>query len=325
MTERVTPPLAADRPIAISVVVPVLNEAGNVPELSRLLVGVLDDLCRQQGYAAEAFEIVFVDDGSEDDTWDLIDAQHREDARVGGIKLSRRFGHHLAVTAGLDRARGDAVVVMDGDLQDPPEEIPKLYARYQDGFDLVYGIRHQRHDPLVKRLNSQLFWRTMNRVSGLHMPPNQMMLRVMSRKFVDAICQMRESARFIHGMMAWAGFRVTSVEVAHHERRAGSTKYSVVRQLSLALYALTSFSTTPLRIASVLGLVTAGASFAAGVALVAAKFIYGYSVEGWASIITSMFFLSGLQMFVLGIMGEYIGKTYKEVQRRPLYFISEAR
>lgn len=320
-----TTPLAADRPIAISVVVPVLNEAGNVPELSRLLVSVLSDLCRQEGFAAEAFEIVFVDDGSHDETWALIDARHREDPRVGGIKLSRRFGHHLAVTAGLDRARGNAVVVMDGDLQDPPEEIAKLYARHKEGFDLVYGIRQQRHDPLLKRINSQLFWRTMNRVSGLHMPPNQMMLRMMSRKFVDAICQMRESARFVHGMMAWAGFRVTSVEVAHRERRAGATKYSVMRQLSLALYALTSFSTTPLRVASVLGLVTAGASFAVGVALVAAKFVYGYSVEGWASIITSMFFLAGLQLLVLGIMGEYIGKTYKEVQRRPLYFISEAR
>lgn len=314
-----------NRPIAISVVVPVLNEAGNIPELSRLLVQVLGGLCRQEGLPDQAFEIVFVDDGSDDDSWKLIDARHHEDPRVGGIKLSRRFGHHLAVTAGLDRARGAAVVVMDGDLQDPPEEIPKLYERYKAGFDLVYGIRQQRHDPLLKKVNSQLFWRTMNRVSGLHMPPNQMMLRMMSRKFVDAICQMRESARFVHGMMAWAGFRVTSVEVEHRERRAGSTKYSVMRQLSLALYALTSFSTTPLRIASVLGLVTSLASFAVGVALVAAKFVYGYPVEGWASIITSMFFLSGLQMFVLGIMGEYIGKTYKEVQRRPLYFISEAR
>lgn len=318
-------PADANRKIALSVVVPVLNEAGNIPELSRLLVRVLEDLCLREGESTDSFEVVFVDDGSADDTWALIDARHREDPRIGGIKLSRRFGHHLAVTAGLDRARGAAVVVMDGDLQDPPEEIVKLYTRYKEGFDLVYGIRQQRHDPLLKRINSQLFWRTMNRVSGLRMPPNQMMLRMMSRKFVDAIGQMRESARFVHGMMAWAGFRVTSVEVSHRERRAGSTKYNVMRQLSLALYALTSFSTTPLRVASVLGLLTAGVSFAVGVALVAAKFVYGYSVEGWASIITSMFFLSGLQMLVLGIMGEYIGKTYQEVQRRPLYFISEAR
>lgn len=309
--------------IAISVVIPVLNEEGNIPELSATLVQVLANLCEQEGQAADAFEIVFVDDGSDDRTWETIETRHRKDRRVGGIRLSRRFGHHLAVTAGLDRARGAAVVVMDGDLQDPPEEIPKLYARYKEGFDLVYAIRQQRHDPLIKRINSQLFWRTMNGVSGLAMPPNQMMLRLLSRKFVDALVRMRESARFVHGMMAWAGFRVTTVEVEHRERKAGTTKYSVLRQLRLAVYALTSFSTTPLRIASVLGLITSVASLSVGLALVVSKFIYGYSVEGWASIMTSMFFLAGLQLFVLGIMGEYIGKTYKEVQQRPLYLISE--
>lgn len=319
-----THPLSGDRPIAISVVVPVLNEAGNIPEMSRLLVDVLGALCQREGRPADAFEIVFVDDGSDDESWALIESRNQADKRVGGIRLSRRFGHHLAVTAGLDRARGEAVVVMDGDLQDPPEEIPKLYERYKAGFDLVYAIRHQRHDPLLKRINSQLFWRTMNFVSGLSMPPNQMMLRILSRRFVDALVQMRESARFVHGMMAWAGFRVTTVEVEHRERKAGTTKYNVMRQLSLAIYALISFSTTPLRIASVLGLITSVASMSVGIALVLAKFIYGYSVEGWASIITSMFFLAGLQMFVLGIIGEYMGKTYQEVQRRPLYFISEA-
>jgi len=315
---------ATNRAIAISVVVPVLNEAGNIPELAQTLVRVLVDLCQREGLPEDAFEIIFVDDGSVDASWALIEAHHGEDRRVGGLRLSRQFGHHLAVTAGLDRARGEAVVIMDGDLQDPPEEIPALYDRYKAGFDLVYGVRRTRHDPWLKRVNSRLFWRAMNGVSGLHMPPNQMMLRILSRRFANAMGQMRESARFVHGMMAWAGFRVTTVEVQHRVRRAGRTKYSFTRQLKLALYALTSFSTTPLRIASVLGIVTSVASCAVGFALIAAKFLYGYSVEGWASIITSMFFLAGLQLFVLGIMGEYIGKTYKEVQRRPLYFISEA-
>jgi dolichol-phosphate mannosyltransferase len=319
-----TTPSLVDRAIAISVVVPVLNEQGNIADLAARLVHVLSTLCQREGLADDAFEIIFVDDGSADGSWSLVESRNRQDRRVGGLRLSRRFGHHVAVTAGLDRAAGAAVVVMDGDLQDPPEAIPALYERYKAGFDLVYAIRQQRHDSLLKRVNSQLFWRTMNRVSGLHMPPNQMMLRILSRRFVDALGQMRESARFVHGMMAWAGFRVASVEVEHRERKSGQTKYSVMRQLSLALYALTSFSTTPLRIASVLGLVTSAASVGVGIALVAAKFLYGYSVEGWASIMTSMFFLAGLQMFVLGLMGEYVGKTYKEVQRRPLYFISEA-
>ncbi|HWI16888.1 MAG TPA: glycosyltransferase family 2 protein [Vicinamibacterales bacterium] len=312
------------RPIAISVVVPVLNESANVVELARALVATLEPLCRANGFGADAFEVMFVDDGSSDDTWAKVERLHAGNPCVGGLRLSRRFGHHLAVTAGLDRARGEAVVVMDGDLQDPPEAIPELYARHKEGYDLVYAIRQQRHDPLLKRINSQLFWRTMNRVSGLPMPPNQMMLRMLSRRFVNALGQMRESARFVHGMMAWAGFRVTTVEVQHRERQAGTTKYSVRRQLSLALYALTSFSTTPLRIASVLGLMTAGVSLVVGVTLIVAKFFYSYSVEGWASIMTSLFFLSGLQMFVLGIIGEYLGKTYQEVQRRPLYFVSDA-
>src|SRR5439155_2005623 len=316
--------VATDRTIALSVVVPVLNEAGNIPELAHALVRVLGDLCQREGLPEDAFEIIFVDDGSVDASWKLIEAHNLDDRRVGGLRLSRQFGHHLAVTAGLDRTRGAAVVVMDGDLQDPPEEIPALYDRYKAGFDMVYAIRQVRYDPLLKRINSQLFWRAMNRLSGLRMPPNQMMLRILSRRVVNAMGEMRESARFVHGMMAWAGFRVTTVEVQHRERRAGRTKYSLTRQLKLALYALISFSTTPLRIASVLGLVTSVASCAVGVALIVAKFIYGYSVEGWASIMTSMFFLAGLQLFVLGIMGEYIGKTYKEVQRRPLYFIVEA-
>ena len=309
----------------LSIVIPVFNESGNVPELVRVLTATLDTLGRAEGWPRDGWEVIFVDDGSRDRTWALIDEAHHADARVGGVKLSRQFGHHIAVTAGLDRAGGDAVVVMDGDLQDPPEAIPQLYERLSAGFDLVYSLRQVRQDPWLKRLNSRLFWWAMNRVSGLDMPHAQMMLRMMSRRFVDAIGQMRESQRFVHGMMAWAGFRVTSVDVQHRPRHAGRSSYSVRRQLRLAIYAITSFSTTPLRIASVLGLVTAALSCAVGAYLLFGKFVFGYSVEGWASIVTSMFFLAGVQLFVLGIMGEYIGKTYKEVQDRPLYFISESR
>jgi dolichol-phosphate mannosyltransferase len=305
--------------IEVSVVVPVLNEAGNVRALVEALTGALSGLCPSGDW-----EVIFVDDGSQDGSWALIEACHRVDARVGGLRLSRRFGHHVAVTAGLDRARGSAVVVMDGDLQDPPDEIPTLYHTYQEGYDLVYGLRRLRHDPWLKRLNSRLFWWGINKVSGLNMPANQMMLRVMSRRLVDAVCQMRESHRFVHGMMAWAGYRVTTVEIRHESRRTGRTKYSFVRQLRLALDAMTSFSVTPLRIASVLGLVTSAASCLFAVWLITRKLLYGYSVEGWASIITSMFFLAGVQLFVLGLLGEYVGKVYREAQRRPLYFVSEA-
>jgi glycosyltransferase involved in cell wall biosynthesis len=308
----------------LSIVIPVFNESGNVPALVRKLTSVLDGLARAESWNRDAWEVVFVDDGSRDDTWALVEAEHARDARIRGIKLSRGFGHHIAVSAGLDHATGASVVVMDGDFQDPPDAIPLLYERRKAGFDLIYATRLGRQDPLLKRINSRLFWGAMNMVSGLHMPSTQMMMRMMSRRFVDAIVQMRETQRFLHGMMAWAGFRVTTVDVQHGARQAGRTNYNFLRQLRLAVYAITSFSTTPLRVASILGLVTSMASFTVGVALIVAKFAYGYTVEGWASIVTSMYFLGGIQLLVLGIIGEYLGKTYREVQRRPLYFVSEA-
>jgi glycosyltransferase involved in cell wall biosynthesis len=308
----------------LSVVIPVFNESLNVEPMVRELTAALGGRAAAQGWQGPAWEVIFVDDGSRDQTWALVESAHQKDPRVGGIRLSRQFGHHIAISAGIDRARGRAVVVMDGDLQDPPDAIPLLYERYRAGFDLVYSLRVDRQDPLLKRLNSWLFWGAMNQMSRLHMPPTQMMLRMMSRRFVDAIVQMRETQRFVHGMMAWAGFRVTSVEVPHRARHAGRTNYNFMRQLRLAVYAITSFSATPLRVASVLGLVTSVLSVTAGVALAVARIVYEYPVEGWASIIISVYFLGGVQLLVLGIIGEYLGKTYKEVQRRPLYFVSEA-
>lgn len=314
---------AGGRP-ELSVVIPCFNESGNVDALTRELTAALTGLARQERWPDDAWEVIFVDDGSRDNTWALVEAAHARDPRIRGLRLSRGFGHHIAVSAGLDRAMGQSVVVMDGDLQDPPDAIPLLYEKRKAGFDLIYSTRVDRQDPLLKRINSRLFWGTMNKVSGLQMPPTQMMLRMLSRRFVDAIIQMRETQRFVHGMMAWAGFRVTTVDVQHRARHAGRTHYNFMRQLRLAVYAITSFSATPLRLASILGLVTSLASFGVGVALIIARFAYGYPVEGWASIVTSMYFLGGIQLLVLGIIGEYLGKTYKEVQRRPLYFVSDA-
>lgn len=312
------------KPISISVIVPVLNESETILDLSRSLIKVLDGLCCTTGKEKKTFEVLFIDDGSSDKTWEIITSINKKDPRIGGLRLSRNFGHHLALTAGLDRARGEAVVLMDGDLQDPPEEIPKLYALYKDGFDLIYAIRKKRHDPIIKRVNSRLFWWVINRITGLDMPANQMLLRLLSRKLVNVLLQMKESGRFVHGMMAWAGFRVTTVNVKHRERRVGTSKYNTLRQLQLAIYAVTSFSITPLRFASLLGLITSFGALIFGLYLIMAKILLGYSVEGWASIMTSIFLLAGLQFLLLGVIGEYIGKTFKEVQNRPLYVISEA-
>jgi len=307
----------------ISVVVPVHNEGPTIPELYSRLRTVLAGLT-SDAPGADAFEVLMVDDGSDDDTWKIIAGIHAEDARLKGLRLSRRFGHHLALTAGLDRATGDAVVLMDGDLQDLPEEIPRLYERYRAGCDLVYAVRERRQDPWIKRVNSALFWFAINALSGLRMPPNQSMLRVMSRRLVDAVVGMREQARFLHGMMAWAGFETAEVMVAHGARTRGSTKYSTLRQLRLALFAITAFSVAPLRIASVLGLTASGISLLAAAYLVIAKLTRGYPVLGWASIIVSIFFVGGVQLFVLGIMGEYIGKAYQQSQARPLYLLRDS-
>jgi glycosyltransferase involved in cell wall biosynthesis len=306
-------------PPHISAVIPVHNEELNIPELHERLSKVLEELCAADGVARDNFEIVLVDDGSRDTSWSKIEEIHGRDPRLKGVRLARCFGHHIAMTAGIDRARGSAVILMDGDLQDIPEELPKVYGRYKEGFDLVYALRQERQDPLIKRINSSLFWWVINKMSGLHMPRNQTMMRVMSRRLVDAFKEMREYGRFIHGMMAWTGFDVSEVYVAHGRREHGKTKYSIYKQLRLAVYAITAFSVTPLRVASILGLVTALASFAAAVYLVALRFLVGYPVIGWASIIVSIFFVGGVQLLVLGIIGEYLGKTYQEVQRRPLY------
>lgn len=307
----------------LSVVIPIHNEELNIPELYTRLTTVLSRICQEEQVPADAYEIIMVDDGSRDGSWAAIKSIHAEDSRLKGIRLSRCFGQHVAMTAGIDRARGAAVILMDGDLQDPPEEIPKLYERYKAGYDLVYALRQERQDPPIKRLNSWLFWWAINKVSGLQMPRNQTMLRVMSRRLVDTFVQMREYGRFIHGMMAWTGFETAQVEVTHGRRAHGASKYTILKQLRLAVYAITAFSVTPLRIASVLGLVASAVSACAAVYLLVVRFARGYPVLGWASVIVSIFFVGGVQLFVLGIIGEYLGKMYQEAQRRPLYVSRE--
>jgi polyisoprenyl-phosphate glycosyltransferase len=307
----------------ISVVIPIHNEGASIPELYERLTAVLERLSREFAMADTSYEIIMVDDGSQDDSWRLISALHARDARLKGLRLSRGFGHHVALTAGLDRAGGAAVVLMDGDLQDSPEDIPKLYERYRAGYDLVYAVRQQRQDPLIKRVNSAMFWWAFNRVSRLKTPSNQTMLRVMSRRLVDAVVGMREYGRFLHGMMAWAGFETTEVPVVHGRRSHGLTKYSILKQLRLAVFAITAFSVIPLRVASILGLAASVVSFLAGLYLIGLRFTRGFPMLGWASVIVSIFFVGGVQLFVLGIMGEYIGKTYQQSQQRPLYLLRE--
>lgn len=307
-----------------SVVVPIFNEEENIPELCERVTAVLERLCTEGGYPPEGFEIILVDDGSRDRSWELIRERHGADGRVKGVRFSRNFGHHAAITAGIDVAKGETVILMDGDLQDPPEEIPKLYSKYKEGYDLVYGIRIERQDPLMKKVTSHLFWWILRRFSGVDMPMGQTMLRIMGRRLVDTLREMREYARFVHGMMAWAGFRSATVAVAHGARMRGKSKYNIPRLFKLAFHAVTSFSTVPLRLATYAGLLTSFVSLLAGLFFIYRKIFYNIPVLGYASIIVSIFFVGGIQLLMLGIFGEYLGRTYQEVQGRPIYVVRES-
>ena len=307
----------------ISVVIPVHNEQENILELFERLILVLEGLCDREGFTKNSFEIIMVDDGSCDNSWNLIQQLHAKDERLKGLKFSRNFGHHYAITAGLDFAKGNGVILMDGDLQDKPEEIVKLYDKFKEGYDLVYGIRNNRQDNLFKKALAAVFWWVINKVADVKMPENQTMLRILRREIVDSLKEMKDYSRFIHGMIAWTGFKVAEIEVSHAARSKGTSKYTLQNQIRLALYAVTSFSVMPLRLATILGLLTSLLSFTVGVYYILKKFFFGFPVSGWASIIVSVFFMGGVQLLMLGTFGEYLGKIYKQSQQRPMYILKE--
>jgi polyisoprenyl-phosphate glycosyltransferase len=307
-----------------SVVIPIYNEEDNIPELCSRLSSVMQALCTTMKLSENCYEIIMVDDGSRDNSWQLISEIYAKDPRVKGISFSRNFGHHIAITAGIDQAKGRAVILMDGDLQDPPEEILSIHNKFQEGYDLVYGIRQQRKDPFLKKATSSLFWWMLRRFSGVDIPQGQTMLRILSRRLVDVLKEMKEHARFIHGMMAWTGFKVATLEVRHNPRTRGKSKYNIPKMFKLAFHAVTSFSTIPLRLATYIGLASSLISFFVGMYFLYKKIFLGIPVMGYASIVVSIFFVGGIQLLVLGIFGEYLGRTYQEVQRRPLYIVRDS-
>ena len=301
-----------------SIVIPVLNEEDVIKELQRRLVQAakqLDGDC----------EFLFVDDGSTDRTRELLQAERGRDPRVKLVALSRNFGHQLAITAGIDLAGGDAVVVIDSDLQDPPELIPKLAVRWREGFDVVYGVRSARAGETGFKLRTaRLFYRLLNRASDVDLPLDAGDFRLMDRRVADVVRGMREPNRYLRGMVAWAGFRQTGVEYERDERFAGETKYSLRRMFSFAADGLLGFSTAPLRLALGLGFAISGLAFAAGLLAVAFKIFGVYTIPGWASVTVMLSFFSGVQLLLLGAVGEYVGRVYEQGKGRPLYLISEA-
>jgi glycosyltransferase involved in cell wall biosynthesis len=302
----------------LSVVVPCHDEEDNVELLLERLKPVLEGL-------GEPFEIVLVDDGSRDETLRLLRSAHASDGRVKYLALSRNFGHEAASTAGLRHARGDAVVLMDADLQDPPELIPELVDQWQEGYDLVFATRPDREgESWFKKVTSALFYRLMRQVVKFDFPADTGDFRLMSRAVVEAFLQMPERNRFVRGMVAWTGFRATSVQYKRAARHAGRTKYDVGKLVVLALDALTGFSAVPIRLVSLLGVLVTGLSAVGTVWIVFNRLFLGIEIPGYAFLVTGVLFLGGVQILMLGAIGEYVGRIYVETQRRPLYVVRES-
>ena len=298
----------------ISIVVPIYNEEENIALLYSRLVTVLVD-------TQTDFEIVFVDDGSRDRSVDRLKEFEALDKRVVVVELARNFGHQVAITAGLDFARGKAIAVMDADLQDPPEVLPEFIAKWREGHDVVYAIREKRKESWLKRICYAFFYRLLRRVANVDIPLDAGDFCIMDRRIVDLLKSMPERSRFIRGIRSWVGLNQIGLPFERHARHAGTTKYSVGRLMLLALDGLISFSFVPLRIITLLGLSVSFLSMLMAVFFFVKKLIYGLSPPGFASLITSIFFLAGIQLITLGVIGEYVGRIFEEAKRRPMYIL----
>jgi glycosyltransferase involved in cell wall biosynthesis len=269
-------------------------------------------------------EIVFVDDGSTDGSFDVMGKLHEADDRVRVLRMSRNFGHQIAITAGLDHARGDAVVIMDGDLQDPPEVVPALAAKWREGFEVVYAVRDDREgESRVKLATASWFYRVLGRMSEVGIPRDAGDFRLIDRRVVDAVKAMPEHHRYLRGMFAWVGYDQAGVHYARDARHAGRTKFPMRKMLGFATDGIVSFSTVPLRLTLVLGFLVSLAAFVLAIFAVLAKVTGAYTVPGWASITVGVALLGGVQLTVLGVMGEYIARIHDEVKQRPLYLVRD--
>lgn len=309
--------MAGSESPTFSFVLPVHNEAGNLDEIHRRITAVMEG-------SGESFEIIFVDDGSFDESLAVIRAIRTRDSRVKLVSLSRNFGHQAAITAGLDLSRGDATIVMDSDLQHPPEVVPKMISSWREGFEIVNAVRSDRSgETLFKRLTARMFYWLLCRLSHIEMSPNVGDFRLIDRKALDAFKSMRESTRYLRGMFSWVGFRQTALPYEYRDRHAGEPKYNFRRMLSFAVNGLVSFSNAPLELALHVGFVVAALSFLAGIGDLIAKIFAVNTVPGWLSITITVSFLGGMQLLILGVMGIYMSRMYEEIKSRPLYIVRE--
>jgi glycosyltransferase involved in cell wall biosynthesis len=302
---------------SVMVVVPAYNEGDGLREFHARLAAVFDGLDVQPS-------VLYVDDGSRDDTWAVIESLAAQDARVAALRLSRNFGKELALTAGLDRADADAVIVIDADLQDPPELIPAFIAKWREGHDAVFGTRLEREgETWVKKVTASLFYRVMGRISKTPVPRDTGDFRLLSRRAIEALRELRERHRFMKGLFGWVGFRQVALPYKRDARHAGTSKFNYWKLWNFAIEGITSFSSAPLRVAMYAGLVTALFAFGFGVWIVVKTLVWGDPVAGYPSLMVAMLFLGGVQLMALGVIGEYLGRLYEESKQRPLYLVDQ--
>jgi len=304
----------------LSLVIPVYNEQDSIPELDHRLRELFADLPKIGQY----WEVVFVEDGSTDESRELLSQMAQREPRYRVVAFARNFGHQFAITAGIDRAEGEAVVVMDADLQDPPSVVREMLEKHAAGFDVVYGVRKKRKgETWFKRATAAAFYRLIRSITGVSIPVDAGDFRLMSRAVVLTLRALREQHRFVRGMVAWVGFKQTAVYYNREARFAGTTKYPLRKMLKFALDGITSFSIVPLRLATWLGVFAAICAFGIGAWAIAAK-ILGYgTASGWTTIMFAVTLGSSAQLLMTGVLGEYVGRIYEEIKRRPLYIVEK--
>ena len=304
--------------ITYSIIAPIFNEKDNLPELRRRITEVMDS-------TGEPWELILVDDGSTDGSTEIIHAMAEADKHIRPVIFARNFGHQIAITAGWDYARGDAIVIIDADLQDPPELILEMAKKWKEGNEVVYAVRAEREgESLFKLWTASLFYRIIYRITDVKIPLDTGDFRLMDRKVVNVLKQMRERHRFPRGMSAWVGFKQVGVQYKRAARHAGETKYPFRKMFRLALNAITSFSYFPLQVATFFGFTSAGIAIVAIPVVAALRLAGSHFFEGQTTTLISVLFLGGVQLISLGILGEYVGRLYDEAKGRPLYIVREA-
>jgi dolichol-phosphate mannosyltransferase len=300
---------------SFSVVVPIFNEEEVLSPFYERLKNVMNSL-------NEDYEIIFVNDGSTDHSMEALLKLRQSDLNVKIIEFSRNFGHQIAITAGLDHTNGQAIIIMDGDLQHPPEVIPKLIQKWKEGYEVVYTVKKETKDAgFFKNISASVFYSLMNKIGNIRIPKHGADFRLVDQKVLESLKLLRERSRFMRGLVNWVGYSQTSVEFEADARYAGATKYSLKRMIQFALDGITSFSSFPLRISTYFGFLVSAMSFLYAAFAIYARLFTQIALPGWTSILVAVLFLGGVQLITIGLLGEYIGRIYDEVKQRPLYLI----